>query len=100
MSTYPMPPLWVLDKLREGLVIPAHPLALTPARKLDLRRQRALTRYYHAAGVGGTYWAGGLWWGNYTLSSEPTEELDNNQQEMKKDKPVITTLAKHPGKDK
>lgn len=39
--------------LREGLVIPAHPLALTSARKLDERRQAALTRYYHAAGAGG-----------------------------------------------
>ena len=36
-----------------GLVIPAHPLALTAARQLDERRQRALTRYYHAAGAGG-----------------------------------------------
>jgi dihydrodipicolinate synthase/N-acetylneuraminate lyase len=34
-------------------VIPAHPLALTAARKLDERRQRALTRYYLAAGAGG-----------------------------------------------
>lgn len=40
-------------RLREGVVIPAHPLALTPARKLDERRQRALTRYYLAAGAGG-----------------------------------------------
>ncbi|NIA14353.1 MAG: dihydrodipicolinate synthase family protein [Nitrospiraceae bacterium] len=39
--------------LREGHVIPAHPLALTEARKLDERRQRALTRYYCAAGAGG-----------------------------------------------
>jgi dihydrodipicolinate synthase/N-acetylneuraminate lyase len=39
--------------LGEGLVIPAHPLALTPARRLDERRQRALTRYYLAAGAGG-----------------------------------------------
>lgn len=39
--------------LRRGTVIPAHPLALTAARKLDERRQRALTRYYLAAGVGG-----------------------------------------------
>ena len=36
-----------------GTVIPAHPLALTPARKLDERRQRALTRYYIDAGAGG-----------------------------------------------
>jgi dihydrodipicolinate synthase/N-acetylneuraminate lyase len=41
------------DKLRTGLVIPAHPLALTAERKLDERRQRALTRYYLASGVGG-----------------------------------------------
>jgi dihydrodipicolinate synthase/N-acetylneuraminate lyase len=41
------------DKLTRGVVIPAHPLALTPARKLDERRQRALTRYYIDAGAGG-----------------------------------------------
>ncbi|HAV61852.1 MAG TPA: dihydrodipicolinate synthase family protein [Verrucomicrobiales bacterium] len=41
------------DRLRSGLVIPAHPLVLTAAGKLDERRQRALTRYYHAAGAGG-----------------------------------------------
>jgi hypothetical protein len=40
-------------KLRSGLVIPAHPLALNSERKLDDRRQRALTRYYLAAGAGG-----------------------------------------------
>src|SRR5437868_11434135 len=40
-------------QLAEGLVIPAHPLALTSARKLDTRRQRALTRYYLNAGAGG-----------------------------------------------
>jgi dihydrodipicolinate synthase/N-acetylneuraminate lyase len=39
--------------LLAGQVIPAHPLALTAERKLDERRQRALTRYYLAAGVGG-----------------------------------------------
>ncbi|MBV8829044.1 MAG: dihydrodipicolinate synthase family protein [Acidobacteriaceae bacterium] len=39
--------------LRRGVVIPAHPLALTSARKLDERRQPALTRYYCHAGVGG-----------------------------------------------
>jgi hypothetical protein len=39
--------------LSEGAVIPAHPLALTAERRLDERRQRALTRYYAAAGVGG-----------------------------------------------
>jgi dihydrodipicolinate synthase/N-acetylneuraminate lyase len=39
--------------LRSGTVIPAHPLALTAARTLDERRQRALTRYYMDAGAGG-----------------------------------------------
>src|ERR1700675_2554002 len=39
--------------LARGAVIPAHPLALTADRRLDERRQRALTRYYVAAGAGG-----------------------------------------------
>jgi dihydrodipicolinate synthase/N-acetylneuraminate lyase len=43
----------VRDALRRGLVIPAHPLALTAERRLDERRQTALTRYYCAAGAGG-----------------------------------------------
>ena len=41
------------EHLRSGVVIPAHPLALTAERTLDERRQRALTRYYLAAGAGG-----------------------------------------------
>jgi hypothetical protein len=40
----------ILDR---GVVIPACPLALTAGRKLDERRQRALFRYYNAAGSGG-----------------------------------------------
>jgi dihydrodipicolinate synthase/N-acetylneuraminate lyase len=43
----------LLKQLRRGVAIPAHPLALTSSRRLDERRQRALTRYYIAAGVGG-----------------------------------------------
>ena len=39
--------------LLDGQVIPAHPLALTEDRSLDERHQRALTRYYLAAGAGG-----------------------------------------------
>lgn len=39
--------------LLQGAVIPAHPLALNSKRKLDERRQRALTRYYCEAGAGG-----------------------------------------------
>jgi len=41
------------DRLLRGLVIPAHPLALNSNRQLDEQRQRALTRYYLAAGAGG-----------------------------------------------
>ncbi|MEJ7606815.1 MAG: hypothetical protein WKF37_11240 [Bryobacteraceae bacterium] len=43
----------VRESLASGLAIPAHPLALTAQRKLDERRQRALTRYYIDAGAGG-----------------------------------------------
>lgn len=39
--------------LQRGVAIPAQPLALNARRTLDERRQRALTRYYLAAGVGG-----------------------------------------------
>lgn len=41
------------SNLFRGLVIPAHPLALTSSRKLDERRQRGLSRYYLEAGAGG-----------------------------------------------
>ena len=47
-----MPPR-VRSAVRRGVVIPAHPLAVTADRRLDERRQRALTRYYIAAGAGG-----------------------------------------------
>src|SRR5436309_975060 len=43
----------VKKSLDRGVVIPAHPLALTKDRKLDERRQRALSRYYIDAGAGG-----------------------------------------------
>lgn len=39
--------------LADGCVLPAHPLALDADRRLDERRQRALTRYYVDAGAGG-----------------------------------------------
>lgn len=43
----------IRQALQQGLVIPAHPLALTDDGRFDERRQRALTRYYTAAGAGG-----------------------------------------------
>ncbi len=42
-----------LAVLHRGSVIPAHLLALDAQRKLDTRRQRAMTRYYLDAGAGG-----------------------------------------------
>lgn len=52
MSQVQLDPL-VRQSLLRGVVIPAHPLALTAERKLDERRQAALTRYYCEAGAGG-----------------------------------------------
>lgn len=52
MSRKPLSPEQV-KALHDGLVIPAQPLALTEERKLDEKHQRALTRYYIAAGAGG-----------------------------------------------
>jgi len=46
-------PVSTREHLRSGVAIPAHPLALTAQRRLDERRQRALTRYYYDAGAGG-----------------------------------------------
>ncbi len=43
----------IIELLAKGAVIPAHPLALTAERRLNERYQRALTRYYIDAGVGG-----------------------------------------------
>ncbi|AVR01062.1 dihydrodipicolinate synthase family protein [Oceanobacillus iheyensis] len=43
----------VKKQLHNGTVIPAHPLALTSEKLLDEVGQRALTRYYTDAGVGG-----------------------------------------------
>lgn len=39
--------------LHKGVVIPAHPLALTEHRQLDEKRQRKLTQYYIESGAGG-----------------------------------------------
>jgi len=39
--------------LHEGVVIPAHPLALNQSLRLDEKRQRLLTQYYAASGAGG-----------------------------------------------
>ena len=46
-----MPDSHIVDKLRSGCVIPAHPLALQSDNRIDERHQKALTRYYLAAGA-------------------------------------------------
>ena len=46
-------PAPVLSTLRQGAVIPAHPLALDRDRKFDRQSQRAISRYYVDAGSGG-----------------------------------------------
>lgn len=43
----------IKDRLNQGVVIPAHPLALNVDRTLDEDHQRLLTRYYLASGAGG-----------------------------------------------
>jgi dihydrodipicolinate synthase/N-acetylneuraminate lyase len=53
MSLFPKLDSALQQPLMHGLVIPAHPLALDAHRKLDERRQIALTRYYCDAGAGG-----------------------------------------------
>lgn len=53
MANYAPTEQWVAQVIGEGMVIPAHPLALTVEGKFDEQHQRALTRYYAAAGAGG-----------------------------------------------
>ncbi|XOV92247.1 MAG: dihydrodipicolinate synthase family protein [Bacteroidota bacterium] len=43
----------IKDLLHQGIVIPAHPLALDSHRKLDVFHQKLLTKYYLASGAGG-----------------------------------------------
>lgn len=43
----------IVNQLRSGCVIPAHPLALQSNNTIDECHQRALTRYYLTAGAGG-----------------------------------------------
>src|SRR6266700_1093117 len=52
-SLMPIPNQDFRSTLHRGVAIPAMPLALNAQRQLDERRQRALCRYYLAAGAGG-----------------------------------------------
>lgn len=53
MSIYPDLNQPIMDALLRGVVIPAHPLALTRDRKLDEKGLQGLTNYYIASGAGG-----------------------------------------------
>ncbi len=53
MSTSSFSPNALRSRLRQGVAIPAHPLALDARRKFSERHQRALSRYYVDAGAGG-----------------------------------------------
>ena len=46
-------PRKLIKNFQNGMVIPAHPLALNQHREVDWRHQNALTKYYIDAGVGG-----------------------------------------------
>jgi len=52
-NKHPMPPTDILSVLKEGMVIPAHPLALNNVGKFDEKRMALLTRYYIDSGAGG-----------------------------------------------
>lgn len=43
----------ILKSFRDGVVIPAHPLAIDADGRLDTKHQKALIRYYMDAGAGG-----------------------------------------------
>lgn len=53
MPTHKILDAAVNHALQEGVVIPAHPLALKQSLQLDEIRQRLLTKYYLASGAGG-----------------------------------------------
>jgi dihydrodipicolinate synthase/N-acetylneuraminate lyase len=89
----------IREHLLRGHVIPAHPLALNASRKLDERRQRALTRYYLAAGAGGI--AVGVHTTQFAIRDpqfalfEPVLELA--MEEMRGDRIVKIPIAKIAG---
>jgi hypothetical protein len=81
--------------IKEGQAIPAHPLALTAARSLDTRRQRALTRYYIDAGAGGL--AVGVHTTQFAIREtglyRPVLELARQSAEAWSDRPLVMIAA-------
>ena len=81
----------VLAGLRRGLVIPAHPLALDSRRRLDRRRQRALSRYYIDAGCGGL--AVGVHTTQFAIREaglyEAVLALAGDEMDSRRDRPLV-----------
>ncbi len=84
-------PTDVAAALRRGVVIPAHPLALDKNRRLDERRQRALSRYYIDAGAGGL--AVGVHTTQFAIRDvglyEPVLRLAAEEMDARPDLPLI-----------
>ena len=73
--------------LERGTVIPAHPLALDADGRFDERHQRALTRYYAAAG------AGGVAVGVHTTQFAIREAEHNQIEHLLNDFPGLRAIA-------
>ena len=79
--------------LLKGTVIPAHPLALDANRKLDERRQQALSRYYLAAGASGL--AVGVHTTQFAIHDpkvglyEPVLSIASEEMDRVTDRPII-----------
>ena len=79
--------------LLDGIVIPAHPLVLNSHRQLDVQRQRALSRYYLAAGAGGL--AVGVHTTQFAIHDPkvglyaPVLELAEEEMRRVEDRPIV-----------
>ncbi len=78
--------------LLDGIAIPAHPLVLDANRKLDERRQRALSRYYLAAGAGGL--AVGVHTTQFAIHEpnglyEPVLQVASEEMNRISDRPIV-----------
>src|SRR5260370_14742732 len=84
-------PAPVLSLLRQGSVIPAHPLALGPDRQFDKQSQRAISRYYVDAGSGGL--AVGGHWAQFAIREvglyRPVLELASETAREWTDRPLV-----------
>lgn len=84
-------PSSIRSAILRGAAIPAHPLALDANRRLDERRQRALSRYYIDAGAGGL--AVGVHTTQFGIREagllEPVLRLAANEMSTWTDRPLV-----------